>query len=489
MIRRLNPVFPLAIAFVAWCGQATVFAQARPFPQPNDGPKGPRTPNIILIITDDLGYGDLGAYGQKLIKTPNLDRLAAEGLRFTDAYAGAPLDSASRAALMTGQHSGHCFIRGDLDVPLRSTDITVGQVLRTAAYKTIAIGKWGMGLENSTGEPFKKGFEHWVGFVDQAHADNYYPGFLWRFEPGFKGINAYQGMVDIHRNREGRRLEYSQDLLTRSALNAVRIHRPAYDNKYQPFFLYLSYTTPHANADLQRKTGNGMEVPNNLPYDVNRWPMPEKNKAAMITRMDADVGKILAQLREYKMDEETLVIFTSDNGPHAEGGNDPAFFQSAGPFRGIKRSLYEGGMRVPLIARWTGKTKPNSITSHVTASWDFMPTLCQIARVAPPRDVDGISFLPTLIGGPQQQQHEFLYWEFHEGGSKQAVRMGQWKAVRPEPGKALELYDLKSDIAEAKDVAADNPDVVVKLENFLRTARTKSDNWPITMPDKRSAQK
>ncbi len=489
MTRRAFPLLIVAVLFAAWAGPSSLFAQARPFPKPEEGPKGPRTPNIILIIADDLGYGDLGAYGQKLIKTPNLDRLAAEGMRFTDAYAGAPLDSASRAALMTGLHTGHTFIRGDLDVPLRSVDITVGQMLRTAGYRTLAVGKWGLGLENSTGEPFKKGFEHWVGFVDQAHADNYYPSFLWRFEPGFKGINAYQGMVEIHRNREGRRLEYAQDLLTRSALNAIRIHRPAYDNKYQPFFLYLGYTTPHANADLQRKTGNGMEVPNNLPYDIHRWPLPEKNKAAMITRLDADVGKIMAQLQEYKIEEETVLIFTSDNGPHAEGGNDPAFFQSAGPFRGIKRSLYEGGIRIPLLVRWTGKTKANSVVSLPVAHWDFMPTLCQIARVSPPRETDGISFLPTLINSPQQQGHEHFYWEFHEGGSKQAVRMGSWKAVRPEPGKALELYDLKTDPAESKDVAAANPDVIVKLENFLLTARTKSEHWPITMPDKRSAQR
>ena len=355
-------------------------------------------------------------------------------------------------------------------------------MLRQARYKTLAFGKWGLGLEHTTGEPFKKGFEHWAGFTTQEHADNYYPTYLWRFEPGIKGVNAYSGMLQIHRNREGRRVEYSQDLITKAALNAIRIYRPAFDNKYQPFFLYLGYTTPHANADLFRKTGNGMEVPNNRPYDKYRWPMPERNKAAMITRLDADIGKIMDKLKQYKMEEDTIVIFTSDNGPHAEGGVNPAYLRSAGSLRGIKRSLNEGGIRVPLIVRWTSKAKPNTVSKLPVAFWDFMPTVAQAARSRAPRDIDGISFLPTLQGLPQTQRHEFFYWEFHEGGSQQAARMGDWKAVRPELGKALELYDLKTDIGEAKNVAAQNPDVVIKFENFLRTARTRSTHWPITKP-------
>ena len=456
-------------------------ADAQRFPRPTNQPKGPQSPNIIMIVADDLGYGDVGSYGQKWIKTPNLDQLAAEGLRFTDAYAGSSIGCASRAALMTGKHMGHSYIRGNKNVSLRARDITLAMMLRKKGYKTLAIGKWGLGLDNTAGEPFRKGFEHWVGFLDQVHADNSYPQFLWRFEPGFKGVNSWNGPVKIHRNRDGRRLDYAQDLFTRAAINAIRIHRPAFDNKFRPFFIYLSYTTPHANADLYRKTGNGMEVPHNRPYDRFTWAMPEKNKAAMITKMDADIGKIMARLREYKMDKDTIVIFTSDNGPHAEGGNNPAFFRSAGPFRGIKRSLYEGGIRVPLIVRWTGKTKPGTTTALPMAHWDFMPTLCQVARTPPPRDGDGISFLPTLQGLPQVQKHEYLYWEIHETVSKQAVRMGKWKAVRRAPGKALELYDLKADPAEQKNLAAQNPDVVIKLENHLRTVRTKSNHWPILM--------
>jgi len=473
-------VFSILIPLV-FVTLATPSADAQRFPRPADKPKGPLRPNIIMIVADDLGYGDLGSYGQKWIKTPNLDRLAAEGMRFTDAYAGSSIGCASRASLMTGFHMGHSYIRGNKNISLRAKDITLAMMLRKTGYKTLAIGKWGLGLDNTPGEPFRKGFEHWVGFLDQTHADNNYPQFLWRFEPGFKGVNAWNGPVKIHRNRDGRRLDYAQDLFTRAALNAIRIHRPAFDNKYRPFFMYLAYTTPHANADLYRKTGNGMEVPHNRPYDQYTWPMAEKNKAAMITRLDDDIGKIMARLRQYDMDKDTIVIFTSDNGPHAEGGNNPGYFRSAGNFRGIKRSLYEGGIRVPLIVRWTGKTKAGATSELPVAHWDFMPTLCQAARTAPPRDGDGISFLPTLQGLPQTRKHEQLYWEIHETVSLQAVRMGKWKAVRPAPGKALELYDLKADPGEQKNVAAQNPDVIIKLENFLRTTRTKSQHWPIKM--------
>jgi arylsulfatase A-like enzyme len=476
MMSRLRFAFPLVFCV------ASVWAQGPVLPKANKGPKGPQRPNIILIVADDLGYGDLGSYGQQYIKTPFLDQMAGEGLRFTQAYAGAPIGSASRASLMTGLHTGHSYIRGNKNIPLRAKDITIAEVLRQARYKTLAFGKWGLGLENTTGEPFRKGFEHWAGFTTQEHADNYYPSFLWRFEPGIKGVNAFHGMLPIHRNREGRRVEYAQDLITKAALNAIRIYRPAFDNKFQPFFLYIGYTTPHANNSLFRKTGNGMEVPHNRPYDKYRWPMAERNKAAMISRLDLDIGKILARLKEYKMDKDTVVIFTSDNGPHAEGGVNPAYLRSAGPLRGIKRNLHEGGIRVPLIIRWTGKTKANTTSDLPVAAWDFLPTLAQAARTRAPRDIDGISFLPTLQGLPQNQKHPFLYWEFHQGGSQQAARMGNWKAVRPSLGKGLELYDLKTDIGETKNVAAQNPDVIIKIENFLRTARTRSTHWPLTKP-------
>ena len=486
LIARLLCVLPLLLASSFLAAQPAVTNR----PVPLKAPVGPRTPNIILIVADDLGWGDLGCYGQKKIKTPNLDRLAAEGTRFTQYYAGAPADSASRAALLTGMHSGHGYIRGDKGVALRLEDRLVSEVLKAGGYNTCALGKWALGAPQSTAEPFRRGFDQWAGFVDQVHANNYYPAHIWRYDPNRivqkvvdgKAVFAkdpFEGMLEIYANKDGRRVSYAQDLLTKMALEYSRINRPFFDNGYRPFFLYLSYTTPHANLDLTKKTGNGMEVPTDAPYEAQRWPLPEKNKAAMITRLDADIGKLMAALRQNNMDEQTVVIFTSDNGPHAEGGNDPAFFESAGPFRGIKRDLYEGGIRAPMIVRWTGKTKPNTVSQQVWAAWDMLPTLAEIARVSPPSELDGISMFPTLLGLKQEKQHDFLYWETHEGVSKQAARMGDWKAIRPSPGKALELYNLKEDSSESRDVAANNPEVVVQFEKYLRTARTGSQHWPI----------
>ena len=483
----------LAVTFLA--AQPTIVTnRAVPAKDPKAA-VGPRTPNIILIVADDLGWGDLGCYGQKKIKTPNIDRLAAEGLRFTQYYAGAPSDSASRAALLTGRHTGHGYIRGDKNVALRLQDRLISEVLKAANYNTCAIGKWSLGLPQSTAEPFRRGFDQWAGFVDQVHANSYYPALLWRYDPSRivqKVENGkatfvkepFEGMMEIFINKDGKRVAYAHDLLTKMALEYSRINRPFFDNGYRPFFLYLSYTTPHANLDLARKTGNGMEVPSDAPYEAERWPLHEKNKAAMITRLDADIGKIMAQLRQHHMDEQTVLIFTSDNGPHAEGGNDPAFFESAGPFRGIKRDLYEGGIRVPMIVRWTGKTKPGVTSSQPWAAWDLLPTLAEIARVPAPSEIDGISMLPTFLGLRQEKQHDFYYWETHDDVSKQAARMGDWKGIRPAPGKALEIYNLKEDSGESRNVAAANPEIVVQFEEYLRTARTASANWPILVEKK-----
>jgi len=444
--------------------------------------KGPATPNIIFITADDLGWGDLGSYGQKLIKTPHLDRLAADGMRFTQCYAGSPVGNASRAVMLTGMHSGHCYIRGNRGIPMRGADLIIPMYLRgTRKYETIALGKWNLGGKGTKGAPFEKGFNHWMGFVDQVHANNHYPTFIWRYEPGIRGINSWNGDVQIHANH-GRRAIYSTDLLTKAALNTIRIYRPSWETSFRPFFLYLSYTAPHANNELARKTGQGMEVPNDYPYTREKWPRAEKNKAAMITRLDNAVGQIVAKLKGYKMEEDTIIFFTSDNGPHQEGGNDPAFFKSAGPFRGIKRSLNEGGLRVPMIVRWTGKIKANSVSKQAFPFWDIMPTILQIARIPPPREIDGISLMPTLIGLPQKQQHDYLYWESHVNGSQQAARKGDWKVIRPAPGKALELYDLGRDPGESQNVALRNPKVIKEFEAFLKTARTRSVHWPITMP-------
>jgi len=423
----------------------------------------PQKPNIIFILADDLGYGDLGCYGQTKIKTPNIDRLASEGMRFTQCYAGSTVCAPSRSALMTGQHTGHTRIRGNDAYPLQPDDITVAEVLQKAGYKTGAIGKWGLGLANTTGNPTKHGFEEWFGYFSQTHAHDYYPTELFRNDRA----------VPFEENAGGRRGQYSHDAFTRAATNFVRV------TKYLSFFLYLPYTIPHANNELGKKTGNGMEVPSDAPYSKEQWPQPEKNKAAMITRLDRDIGVLLQQLKKLNIDSNTVIFFTSDNGPHKEGGVKPEFFNSSGGLRGIKRDLYEGGIRVPMIVRWPGKIPAGKVSDQVWAFWDFLPTATAIAREKPPENIDGISMLPTLLGQKQTNQHEFLYWEFHEKGTKQAVRMGDWKAVRLAPKEPIELYNLKNDLGETNNVATQNPEIISKIESYLLTARTESERWPI----------
>ena len=435
-------------------------------------PPASQKPNIIFILADDLGYGDLGCYGQKKILTPNIDKLAEEGMRFTQCYAGSTVCAPSRASLMTGLHTGHSLIRGNATVPLRPEDVTVAKVLKEAGYHTGAIGKWGLGLEGSTGVPQKQGFDEWVGYLSQTHAHDYYPVHLWRFDP----TTGYDGQVTLAKNFDNQKGQYSHDLFTTAATNFVKINYPQYINQFRPFLLYLAYTIPHANNELKDK---GMEVPTDAPYSMEDWPQMEKNKAAMITRMDADIGMLLAELKRRKIDDSTVIFFSSDNGPHKEGGVKPDFFQSSGPLRGIKRDLYEGGIRVPMIMRWPARIKQGVVSDQVWAFWDFLPTAAEIAGVTPPKNIDGISMLPTLLGQKQTNQHEFLYWEFHESGTKQAVRMGDWKGVRLGPDKPLELYNLKTDLKEKANVADKNPEVVARIEEYLKTARTESEHWPI----------
>ena len=446
---------------------------------------GGKRPNIIFILADDLGYGDLGCYGQKRIRTPNLDRFAAEGMRFTQAYAGSTVCAPSRCCLMTGHHTGHARVRGNARVPLLPENATVGEVLQAAGYTTGIVGKWGLGEADTPGIPTRQGFNEWFGYLNQRNAHNYYPPFLWRNEEkvllkgnllGGKAEDAYdlysRDAAKLQDGPDGRRGEYSHDLFTRDALDFVqRRHR-------KPFFLYLPYTIPHANNERGGVSGDGMEVPDYGPYANESWPKQQKGHAAMITRMDRDVGKLMKLLKDLGIDDNTVVFFSSDNGPHREGGAKPDFFDSNGPLRGIKRDLYEGGIRVPTLARWPGKIKAGSVSDHAWAFWDFLPTAAELAGAKGPPDVDGISIVPALLGKPQKQ-HEYLYWEFHEGASKQAVRMGDWKAVRRGPKRRIELYDLKTDIGEADDVAAKHPDVVAKAEAILKTARTESKHWPI----------
>jgi len=441
-------------------------------------PATPRLPSIIFILADDLGYADLGCYGQTRIKIPNIDKLAAEGIRFSDFYAGSTVCAPSRCALMTGLHAGHAWIRGNSDLSLRPEDVTVAELLNQAGYHTGLTGKWGLGKEHSTGVPQKKGFDEFAGYLDQVHAHDYYTDRLWRFDPKV----PFDDWQYLSENQGGKKGLYIPDLLAKASLNFVRIHKPDQFNHFRPFFLYLANIIPHANNEEAHRSGNGMQVSSDAPYSSEPWPQPEKNKAAMITRLDADVGKLMDKLKELKIDQDTVVIFSSDNGPHKEGGVDPKFFQSAGPLRGTKRDLYEGGVRVPLIVRWPAQIKPGRVSDFIGAFWDFMPTLAEIASAKCPTNIDGISFVPTLLGKTQTNRHEFLYWEFHERGFQQAVRMGDWKAIRPQAGEPLELYNLKSDIGEKQDVADKNPAVIARIEEYLKTARTDSERWPIKPP-------
>ena len=436
--------------------------------QPLISRKPVKQPNIIFIMADDLGYGDLGCYGQEHIQTPNIDQLAEEGTRFTDCYTGSTVCAPSRSVLMTGQHTGHTRVRGNMGkvggtlvedngspqrrVPLKAEDVTVAEVLRQAGYATGMTGKWGLGEPETTGVPNRQGFDEWFGYLNQRRAHTYYPPYLWH--------NEYK--VVLKGNQNGQRKEYSHDMFTNFALDFIRRH------KNGPFFLYLPYTIPHAKY----------EIPSTDPYTDKPWPDDAKVHAAMVTRMDGDIGRLMALLKELAIDKRTLVFFCSDNGAARRWDG---LFDSSGPLRGHKSDLYEGGIRTPMIIRWPGRV-PAGKTSN--APWyfaDVMPTLADAARAEPPVNIDGISILPLLLGTPQKTDERFLYWEFPAGKFQQAVRWRYFKAVRLAPGKPLELYDLSKDIAETKDIATERPDVIARIEKFLKTARTDSPNWPVNI--------
>jgi arylsulfatase A-like enzyme len=429
-----------------------------------------RKPNIVFILADDLGYGDLGCYAQERIRTPNIDRMAAQGMRFTQCYAGCTVCAPSRCSLMTGLHTGHCTIRGNANVPLRAQDRTVAEVLKEGGYATALIGKWGLGEANSTGAPNKKGFDYFFGFLNQSYAHNYYPDFLWR---DGKKVPLEDNVQSPIRGVAAKRAEYAPDLFAQEALSFVDEH------KDRPFFLYYADTIPHANNERTKAEGNGNAVPDLGQYSDRDWPAPEKSKAAMISHLDANVGKLLAKLKELKLDQDTIVFFTSDNGPHKEGGNDPRFFNSSGGLRGIKRDLYEGGIREPMIVRWRGHVQAGAVSDLPWAFWDVLPTCAELTGTKPPEGIDGISVAPTLLDSGIQAKHAYLYWEFHEGGTKQAVRFGDWKAVRLKPAGPIELFDLRTDVGEQQNIAAHHPDLVAKAAEIIATARTESQHWPI----------
>lgn len=452
--------FSPAVLAVALCGCVDV-----------EGDPEKDQPNIIYIMADDLGYGDLGSYGQSVIQTPHLDRLAAEGLRFTDHYAGHTVCRPSRLVLWTGKHVGHTGLMGNRPRSLTADEPTVAGLLQRAGYATGGVGKWALGnvdtpeeIDNP-GHPNRHGFDTWFGYMNQGNAHNYYPKFLWENDqrvelPGNELDPAPEGRGRV----SSKRTTYSHDLLTDAALRFIE------RNQDRPFLLHVHWTIPHANNERGRMTGDGMEVPDYGIYADRDWPTPEKGFAAMVSRMDADVGRLLRRLEELNLDEKTLVIFTSDNGPHNEGGHDHGFFDSNGPLRGFKRSMHDGGIRVPLIARWPGTVAAGEITNHVSAFYDFLPTACELAGVKPPDDIDGISYAPTLLGEPDQRAHEYLYFASEEGETSVGIRYGNWKLVRypSDDSSPWRLYDLADDLGEQHDLAGERRDVVREIVALLK---------------------
>ncbi|MCH7688810.1 MAG: arylsulfatase [Planctomycetes bacterium] len=429
-------------------------------------------PNIIYIMADDLGYGDLGCYGQKRIKTPNIDRMAAQGVRFTQFYAGSTVCAPSRCVLMTGLHLGHCYIRGNGKTNLRPGDVTVAEVLKQAGYTNGLFGKWGIGHEGSTGVPTKQGFDEFFGYLDQHHAHNYYPTFLMRNETRVTLRNVVPGEGKYGQGVATKKMQYSHDLIAEELLSFID------DNKDRPFFLYFAATLPHANNEARDK---GMEIPDYGIYKNKDWPEPQKGLAAMISRLDADVGRILDRLKKHGIDENTIIFFTSDNGPHNEGGNKSTFFDSNGPLRGTKRDLYDGGIRVPMIVRWPGKTPEGTDSDYIGYFGDFLATAADIAGIKEVPKTDGISFLPAILGkAEEQKQHKYLYWEFYERGSAQGVRMGDWKGiVKPLGGNNIELYNVKDDIGETTDIAEQHPDIVAKIRVAIKESHVPSPLWKV----------
>ena len=435
----------------------------------------PSRPNILLIQADDLGYGDLSSYGQAHFRTPSLDALAAAGIRFTQYYAGSTVCAPSRTALMTGLHTGHAWIRGNGEFPLRDEDVTVAMALRESGYRTAVVGKWGLGKPGTGGDPNRKGFEYAFGFLDHRHAHRQFTDHL------YKNGERYATDVDH---------DYVNDLFTKEALGFIATADA------RPFFLYLNYTVPHAELRVPEDSlaplrGTYPETPfvnaaadakptgpDDVSLGYRSQDTPKAAFAAMIVRMDRDIGTIVDRLRTLGIERRTLVMFVSDNGPHQEGGADPMFFKSSGGLRGIKRDLYEGGIRVPMIARWPGTIPAGRTSNHVWAHWDLFPTLAELGNAKTPTGLDGLS-MTRALKGIAQPTHPGFYWEFHERGFQQAARMGDWKAVRLRKDAPIELYNLRTDPAERHDVAAANLAVVKKLDAYLASARTDNPQWPI----------
>lgn len=438
---------------------ATARAHGAPAPRP-------APPNIVFIIADDLGYNDLGCYGQQRIQTPHLDQIAAEGTRFTQCYAGSSVCAPSRCCLMTGLHNGHGRVRDNIPhgIFLQPDDFTVAECLKQAGYRTGAVGKWALGNPGSWGVAIYQGFDYFYGHLSQDQAHDYYPDHLWENDR----------VVELSGNRGGQTNEYTHDLFTEKSLDFIR------DNAQNPFFLYLPYTIPHW-SDYDDPSPDTQIVPSDAPYTDRDWPQVEKNYAAMVTRMDRDVGRIMDLLKELGIDSNTIVFFTSDNGPSAERIHDVEFFDSNGVLRGVKRELYEGSIRVPMLVRWPEKVPAGQVSDQVWAFWDVLPTCAELAGLPAPKGIDGISMVPALLGQPQYAQHEYLYWDYaHVRGTfSQAVRAGDWKGVKNGPDAPIELYNLADDLSETTDVATKHPDTVARLMKYIDEAFVPSPDYPI----------
>jgi len=445
-------------------------------------------PNVVYLLADDMGYGEIGILGQEKISTPNIDKLISDGMLFTEHYSGSTVCAPSRSSLLTGQHTGHTPIRGNVEVkpegqhPLPNDRKSIAAIMKEAGYKTGAFGKWGLGFIGTTGAPVSQGFDEFYGYNCQRLAHRYYPAYLWHNDE----------KVVLEGNEWENTEVYAQDLIQDKTLGFIE------ENKEDPFFLFVPFLIPHAelivpnDSLFQKYKGKFPEKPyvnqrdgsdygdkDFKPLLYTSQEFPRTTHAAMISRLDLYVGQIIQKLEDLGIAENTIVMFTSDNGPHREGGADPDFFNSNGGFRGYKRDLYEGGIRVPFSVTWPGVIEDQAQSNHISAFWDVMPTLCEIAGVDVPEKTDGISFLPTLLGDESnQKEHEYLYWEFHERGGRQAVRIGEWKAVKYnvfKGEKPIELYNLSADPGESNDLAEKYPDIIERVKKILKNARSESE--------------
>lgn len=451
--------------------------------------KNKKKPNIIYIMADDLGYGDLSTYGQEKFNTPNIDALAKNGIKFTQHYSGSAVCAPSRSSLMTGQHTGHTYVRGNQEaangekgqIPLPDSTFTIAEMLKQAGYTTGMFGKWGLGF--GTGDPNNQGFDEFYGYNDQKLAHRYYPPYL----------NHNQEIDSLAGNDWTNTQTYAQDKIQEATLNFIE------DNKEKPFFAYVPFVLPHAelispqDSILAKYKGKFKEVPftagdkyssdygpNIVEYKYCTQEIPYAVFASMVDRMDVYVGQIVAKVKELGLEKNTIIMFTSDNGPHDAGGSNPTFFNSSAGFKGIKRDLYEGGIRAPFIVSWPNKIKSGTTTNHVSAFWDVMPTLAEIADLPLPKTTDGISFLPTLLSKNKQKQHPYMYWEFNIKNGRKAVRKGDWKSVlyNANTNGEIELYNLALDPSESKNIASKHPEIVKEMEQIMKEAHTESLVFP-----------